>query len=349
MILFSDAVYLLVRGLSVVLDPIFYFLKGLDKIGVLAPAIAAYLIYLAVSFAGVAAVTGAASTAMFLFSSALKIQAFITAAIASVGLLDAAFLSLTLAEKAAYIGMLMFSSALKITAVVDIAIAALAALRAFAIPAFLEMSAAAIGFTAPFILIAAAIAATILALEDLYRFFTGGKSVTGDIVKWAEKKITGKDPEKSEKKITGKDPEKSENISPNSGGGNASSQKKTKNSDRVQDDNNQPLSGGSIFSLLDKFKSKPSIDSSRVTFIDRILSMRGAAGLNGIPGASASSAGASAVPQAMQNNSNVNRSIETNIGTLQINTNATDAPGTFRDAAKGMSYLFVGQANSGHM
>lgn len=79
------------------------------------------------------------------------------------------------------------SNGIKAIAVIKNFITVLAALKAFALPAFLQMAAAAFVFVAPFLAIAAAVTAVILVLQDLYKFFTGGDSVTGRIVDWVKK------------------------------------------------------------------------------------------------------------------------------------------------------------------
>jgi len=75
----------------------------------------------------------------------------------------------------------------------------------------------------------------------------------------------------------------------------------------------------------------------------------------GVPGASRAASGAGAVesaraksfamPQQIADNSD--RSSETNIGTITIHTQATDAEGIARDIKKATDYLFTSQANYG--
>ena len=67
--------------------------------------------------------------------------------------------------------------------------------------------------------------------------------------------------------------------------------------------------------------------------------------LLGIPGASAVAASA---PQAGgASGTSIDRSVKTDIGTIQIQTQATDAPGIARDLEKSLDFLFASQANYG--
>jgi hypothetical protein len=96
--------------------------------------------------------------------------------------MTAALVRMAIAGRAGYIVMLLFSNTLKVAAVIQGITSAIIAMRTVAVPAFLQMAAAAFAFVAPFLAIAAAIAAVILVLQDLWKFFSGGDSVTGRIV-----------------------------------------------------------------------------------------------------------------------------------------------------------------------
>ncbi len=138
--LFLTILMAVARVLFFILTPLNWFIKGLDKVGALAPIVTA---------------------ALLAMTAAMIRMAVVAAAGPLLG---------------------MVSGALKAITAIRTFTAMIVALRAIAIPAFLQMSAAAFVFVAPFLAIAAAVAALIIVLEDLWKFFSGGESVTGRVV-----------------------------------------------------------------------------------------------------------------------------------------------------------------------